>query len=55
LAKGTGYTLVGIKRTLYEKKKQCLAREMEPNGKVLFGRNKGGKPKGSLLLISYFL
>jgi hypothetical protein len=28
---------------------------MEPNGKVLFGRNKGGKPKGSLLLISYFL
>jgi hypothetical protein len=37
------------------KKKHCLAREMEPNGKVLFGRNKGGKPKESLLLISYFL
>ncbi len=46
--------LDGIKRTLYEKNK-CLAREMEPNGKVLFGRNKGGKPNGSLLRISCFL
>jgi hypothetical protein len=27
--------LVGRKKT------QCLAREMEPNGKVLFGRNRG--------------
>jgi len=46
LAKGTGYTLVGIKRTLYEKKKQSLAREMEPNGKLLFGKKKEGSPKG---------
>ncbi len=37
--------LDGLKRTLYEKNKG-LAREMEPNGKVLFGRNKGGKPQG---------
>jgi hypothetical protein len=39
----------------YKKNITWMHRDMEPNGKVLFGRNKGGKPKGSLLLISSFL